>query len=494
MQNNNPIVNNFYQVFDFEGGDDFIPNGLDYDTTDVLFKTHGFVGDEVMNYYYENHVQIPVLKELLNIHQDITQRIGLHKYDELYKENKDNVFVYPIEPFANIDHILGNEYSYSHTPIINFISKKSYQLIQDPKNKFYLLINFCNEGTVRPYVFTQLHKMIEDGKIPFHKVIFVTAAADLEVLYEKFCKENKIPIDQRLKVIYRTWSISNKVDEAVKILEPREDERQINIDQNFSTLVLYDDLDKSKIRNNRFLYLNRRMRDQRVLLLALLGTDFIKDNLISYDWTTVHHEPRYDYVETRLEEKYWVHTINNMIDISNNLSKSWVDFENVIETVGFGCEVKEPYLDSYINITSETNFYDAGVYFSEKTWKPILNLQPFISVNYPHSLKYLKKMGFRTFSPFIDETYDTIECPKKRMGAIYNEVLRLNSLSIEEIHNWYYSIIDDLKYNRELLLTFTGEKMLETDANYIYGIKNYIISQHKKHTSNESIQKNKTLF
>lgn len=479
MQIEKPVVKNFYQVFDFEGGDDFIPNGLDYTTTDVLFKTHGFVGDEVMDYYFNNCVQIPVLKELLNINKDVTEVVGMRKYDELSK-NKDNVFVYPIEPFANIDHVLGNQYSYSHKPITKFLPQKSLNLIKNPKNKFYLLINFCNEGTLRDYVFEQLHEIVKNEKIPPHKVIFVIAAADIEKLYKEYCKVNKISESNRIKVIYKTWSISNKVDEAIKILEPKEDERQINIDQEYSTLVLYDDLDKTQIRSNRFIYLNRRMRDHRVILLALLGTDFIKNNLVSYDWTTVHHQPRFDYLEKRLHEKYCVHVVENMKDIAQNLSKSWVDFENVIETVGFGCEVKEPYLDSYINITSETNFNDAGVYFSEKTWKPILNLQPFISVNYHNSLDYLKEMGFKTFSPFIDESYDKIEDPILRISAIYEEIKRLNSLPIEEIHNWYYSIIDDLKYNRELLLTFTGEKMIQTDAEYIYKIKNYIINQHKK--------------
>ena len=63
--------------------------------------------------------------------------------------------------------------------------------------------------------------------------------------------------------------------------------------------------------------------------------------------------------------------------------------------------------DSYINIVVEsvmsTNF------LTEKTYKPIANLQPFVLVAGRHSLKELHALGYKTFDKWIDESYDDIE-------------------------------------------------------------------------------------
>ena len=56
-------------------------------------------------------------------------------------------------------------------------------------------------------------------------------------------------------------------------------------------------------------------------------------------------------------------------------------------------------------------------------------------------LKYLRKLGFKTFHPFIDETYDTIYDPKERMGHILNEIGRLNSMT----HQQFVELTEQLK-------------------------------------------------
>ena len=72
-----------------------------------------------------------------------------------------------------------------------------------------------------------------------------------------------------------------------------------------------------------------------------------------------------------------------------------------------------------------------------------------------HYLKQLHKLGFKTFHPFIDESYDDIEDPIKRYVQIGEEVKRLCSLPIEEIHDWYYSILKPtLVHNKELHISY----------------------------------------
>lgn len=119
---------------------------------------------------------------------------------------------------------------------------------------------------------------------------------------------------------------------------------------------------------------------------------------------------------------------------------------------------KEIYLDSYIHIITETNF-SKDIFPTEKLINPITVLQPFILFGAPGYLKYIKNLGFKTFDGFIDESYDNEYDDVKRFEMLCNEVYRLSQLSLEEIHNWYISIIPILEYNRNFALTFANKEM-----------------------------------
>jgi hypothetical protein len=119
---------------------------------------------------------------------------------------------------------------------------------------------------------------------------------------------------------------------------------------------------------------------------------------------------------------------------------------------------KEIYLDSYIHIVTETNFKN-DIFPTEKIINPMVVLQPFILVGAPGYLKYIKSLGFKTFDGFIDETYDDEYSDAKRFELICNEIDRLSKLSLEEIHNWYISIIPILEYNRNFAIEFAKKPM-----------------------------------
>jgi len=112
------------------------------------------------------------------------------------------------------------------------------------------------------------------------------------------------------------------------------------------------------------------------------------------------------------------------------------------------------HLDSYICITSETFFFrgrgHVNMFFSEKTFKPIVTLQPFIMVNYAHSLENLRRLGYKTFHPYIDETYDLIEEGDARLNAIFNEITRLSCLSDEELKQMMVNLLPILIHNEQV--------------------------------------------
>jgi hypothetical protein len=61
------------------------------------------------------------------------------------------------------------------------------------------------------------------------------------------------------------------------------------------------------------------------------------------------------------------------------------------------------YADSYFNVTSETWPAEPSFFVTEKIFKPIVNLQPFIIVGHPGLLAYLKDKGFETYPEWFNE-------------------------------------------------------------------------------------------
>ena len=450
-----------------------IPNCLNHERSQPIFENGGYVGDDhVMNYYFDNFVQIPNISGTLNVDSRLLTPISTYEYLTKYKNN-DDIFLYTIEPYANIVHITGAGNSYDGVFCLEYISTEALKELQNSSNNFYFFISFPNEGTIQDSTFEKIYQAIIDYKVPPHKFIFVIAAADIEIHHDKFCIENNIKESDRIKVIYWTWSIGQKAKEAIDI---EENGGLFNIDGTKSSVVLPSDVDLNRKRSNKFMIFNRRMRVHRILLLSLLGKTFIDNNLVSYDFNTTNDTAQPQFFHNRIPEEYKKSALINMQELLDDKPLSFIDFKDVDSTMGFGCEHKTPYLDSYIHVITETNFDEPGVYFSEKTWKPIIGLQPFIMVNYHESLKHLKEIGFKTFHPFIDESYDEIENPSERIVKIYEEIKRIDSLTIDELHKWYVSIYDILLYNRELLLKHQGDYMYNKEANYLTKIIDYVES------------------
>jgi hypothetical protein len=121
--------------------------------------------------------------------------------------------------------------------------------------------------------------------------------------------------------------------------------------------------------------------------------------------------------------------------------------------------------ESYFSIITETLFYNreeskkrhafldaaGGVFFSEKTFKTIGFKHPFILVGQYSILKELKKIGYKTFHPFIDESYDDIEDSDERMEAIWKEINRLCNFTPDQWVEWQNQIKPIVEYNYDVL-------------------------------------------
>ena len=90
---------------------------------------------------------------------------------------------------------------------------------------------------------------------------------------------------------------------------------------------------------------------------------------------------------------------------------------------------------------------------TEKTFKPILNLQPFVIIGNPGSLQLLKDLGYKTFESVIKEDYDKIINHKDRMSQLLKSTFDLCNLSHKHHMRIQQIISDLLKWNQKLLLS-----------------------------------------
>lgn len=92
-----------------------------------------------------------------------------------------------------------------------------------------------------------------------------------------------------------------------------------------------------------------------------------------------------------------------------------------------------------------------STFHTEKTWKTIRAKHPFVLASVPYTLQGLRELGYKTFHPYINETYDTIEDDETRLMAIADEVERLCKMSDDETRDWLSNVQPICKFNYDLL-------------------------------------------
>jgi hypothetical protein len=132
--------------------------------------------------------------------------------------------------------------------------------------------------------------------------------------------------------------------------------------------------------------------------------------------------------------------------------------------------------DSYFSIVTETTFYNNdhprmlnygtvpnNIFITEKTFKCIPAMHPFIILAYPGLLAELRRLGYKTFAPLIDETYDTIINDDDRFEAIWKEIIRLLQKTPEEWIQWQTAIKEIVEFNKNYFYSNTTYFATPTD-------------------------------
>ena len=129
------------------------------------------------------------------------------------------------------------------------------------------------------------------------------------------------------------------------------------------------------------------------------------------------------------------------------------------------------YNQSYYSCVAETvtPVNNCMSMFSEKEAKPIITKRPFIIIGTMHHLKGFRSLGFKTFSPVIDESYDNEPDGDKRFRMILDSMHQLTKMDPKEVYKELEPILQHNydhfyknNWNEELLSAwFTPNQLLE---------------------------------
>jgi hypothetical protein len=219
-----------------------------------------------------------------------------------------------------------------------------------------------------------------------------------------------------------------------------------SIDQESNIDTIIEDIKSLKQRPHKFIMMARRPSQGRLAMVYKMW-GHKQGNLMSFDLGPkpnakfiLEHLPAClpDYNKAKLSKikKELPLIIDDGLDVKTN----------PVHDASF-----DKFLNSYLHIVNETFYGDQHkhqrMFFSEKTFKPMQMLQPFVIYNYPHSLEFLRQQGYQTFDKWIDESYDLIEDIPTRITAITDAAKEFISKTPEELALVLKDMLPVLKHN-----------------------------------------------
>lgn len=233
-----------------------------------------------------------------------------------------------------------------------------------------------------------------------------------------------------------------------------------------------DVYDNDRLRAKKFLTFNRMPRLHRCELLEfLLANDLLDKGYVSFG-NDGNWESRIDFFLGQIGDNY--------PNISQNLDLLPLNINATAERnnpADIRIDDVEYFDNSYFSIVAETAYYQTNIngpcidiekdiFPSEKIYKPIIMLQPFILMGRPHFLETLRKYGFKTFHPFIDESYDNVEDDQVRMNLIFNEIKRISAFTDEQYKEWMTQIKPIVEHNKNHIKTTTDYRVTKDVLKY----------------------------
>jgi len=275
--------------------------------------------------------------------------------------------------------------------------------------------------------------------IPMNKIIYVTGCMNASDIYEDFCQRHGIPDNpvNRMNVI--TYPSAKQIFATyLHTMESGKDE------------PIYD---PNHVPEKVLLMWNRRYRPHRIELatkldqMGLVDRSYVSMGKVdpetpSKDFYKQHEAYMYNMGIDANDAMNLYMKLPLVIDGETNVVKMCEDFDNAARPF---------YQNSLVSIVTETNFDLPQLTLTEKSFKPSKEKHPFIIVGVPGALKTMREMGFKTFSDFWSEEYDTIQNPATRLQEIARVCKEIGSWDQQKILDFRRRVKPILEHNYKLL-------------------------------------------
>ena len=304
----------------------------------------------------------------------------------------------------------------------------------------FLLLDQSHEGYQVDWLWSWFHNNCDHYRINPKQLIYVTGNLDSSEQYT-------------------TWADYHKLENRILVVPYPHFESVMAVTLTNSKLPLPTATDQITYKRNRLAeikncnILQKRPRGHRIWFFKYLYEhDLIKNNIISMN--DFQGNGRYYDGKHLSEEEYnELNMLTPIIPVENPMNYELGEFSSPDSGEYLTMFNEQTMLDSWLTVISEASFADSEntCFISEKTFKPIACNHPFIILGNKGSLQHLRNMGYKTFSPYIDETYDTLPT-WDRMEAIINELIRLSAMTVTEKLEWYENMKEILEHNYNTLI------------------------------------------
>lgn len=314
------------------------------------------------------------------------------------------------------------------------------------KNKEIMLV-LCNSHEAFHAVVEGLYQsLVLRAGIPPDQIVLMSESAD---------------ILNEIKRVSRMHNVGEIKAEWVRVFEADVQDQKNRLRTAGQQLPTLADKEYTK----KFINFNRRWRPHRPALVSLLyANDLFKHGHVSLGesddgkswakvWPAVKHYHRNNPVFTDILNKN-EHQIVKLPPMYIDTSDLLTNRARLDDSTDY------LYASTYFSVVTETNFYtvdsfEVGRFLSEKTFKPIAQRHPFIIVSVPKMLDTLRALGYKTFSPWIDESYDNELDDSLRLMKIVAEIKRLSELASADLTIFLDNVRSICDYNLKVLMSKT---------------------------------------
>jgi hypothetical protein len=400
-----------------------------------IFLAYDWIGPD--RHYSNNqpfNINSPLSKLRTNSRSfDYFTRIGGFELKSTLLLKEHDLFIYEID--------MGFErtswFSNPQCGLLSMCSIRPDTLFKIRERNGFILLNLAHESITNEKMILDLHFTLRRDNIPLNKVILYSGSPSLKEMYDKLCYLRGIENQTRMKICTTEFFEFN-TSYLMNEYKSRELPKNLN----------FDNIEKT------FICLNRNHRHHRINFLPMAAhAKFLNDCYYTMpkicptqgtEWTVNVSK---DYTDAYNIKPETIEQINSMLPLIVDSD----DFSDPAIFANNWGDNQYLYDASLISIVMETNYSDDQIFNTEKIFKPISYKHPFIIVGPCRTLEYLKTLGYRTFSNFWDERYDTIENPVHRMIEISNLCARINDLSISEKQDIFYGTVENTEHNYNLL-------------------------------------------